>query len=82
MFVVSSPRIRRTQIIDKRHLVCPGGPKMQHLIGTTPLVVVHHGQYNTSEGVREPQLDVDDSFMDMSLAVGDLSLKVVQNSKR
>lgn len=74
------------QIIDKRNQVIPGGVTVQKLIGTTPLVVKHLGQYvdgsvdGSWQAARD--FDVDDSFNDMSIAVGDVSVQVVQNSKQ
>lgn len=58
---------------------------MQKLIGTTPLLVKHHSvrRYGDSSASQRAasDFDVDDSFNDMSLAVGDISVQVVHNSK-
>lgn len=75
------------QIIDRRDQVIPGGSSIQKLIGLTPLLVEHHGHASVEGGARrrhlmDEEFGVDDSFNDLSLAAGDVSVQVVRNSNR
>lgn len=70
------------QIIDRRDQVIPGGASVQKLIGQTPLLVEHQGHANRRRFVDDDEFGVDDSFNDLSLAVGDVSVQVVRNSNR
>lgn len=62
----------------------PGGEKVQKLIGNnTPTVVKHEGRYKSGVNVRINADDtVDESFANLSVASGDVSIRVVKDLNR
>lgn len=78
------------QVYDHRDVKkIPGGPKMQNLLGTSPTVTVHQGHVRNQDRFRafpKGQLNEtalsEQSFADLSLFAGDVSLQVVEEVKR
>lgn len=62
----------------------PGGEKVHKLIGNhTPTVIKHEGRFKSYANVAINADDtVDDSFMNLSVASGDVSIQVVKNVNR
>lgn len=68
----------------------PGGAKMQSMIAhTTPTVTVHQGHFKSTDRTRAfPSNSLNDtalseqSFADLSLISGDVSVQVVEGVKR
>lgn len=54
---------------------------MQKLIGNQPLVIRHDGKVK-SNNPTHANLPVEDSFADLSMASGDISVQVVQDVHR
>lgn len=67
----------------------PGGAKMHNLLRKSPTITVHHGHVKTHDrpmvfqnnSINDTALS-DQSFADLSLISGDVSLQVVEGVKR
>lgn len=75
----------KSQMYDARTPVkMPGGEKVHKLIGNhTPTVIKHEGRFKSYANVPINADDtVDDSFANLSVASGDVSIQVVKNVHR
>uniref|UniRef100_A0A336M0J8 CSON009583 protein n=1 Tax=Culicoides sonorensis TaxID=179676 RepID=A0A336M0J8_CULSO len=80
--VISAPK---SQVYDARTPIkMPGGDKVHKLIGNhTPTVVKHEGRFKSYTNVQINANDtVDESFANLSVASGDVSIQVVKNVNR
>ncbi|XP_062547561.1 uncharacterized protein LOC134213053 isoform X2 [Armigeres subalbatus] len=80
--VVSS---RGAHVLDERNPVrIPGGEKMHKLLNNSPTLVVRHEgrlKYQRETQLTEDSV-VDDSLADLSLASGDISVRVLKDVRR
>ncbi|XP_001654564.2 uncharacterized protein LOC5573393 isoform X1 [Aedes aegypti] len=80
--VVSS---RGAHVLDERNPVrIPGGEKMHKLLNNSPTLVVRHEgrlRYQRETQLTEDSV-VDDSMADLSLASGDISVRVLKDVRR
>lgn len=72
---------------DTRNTKIPGGAKVQKILGSTPVLIRHDGQ--SSNIMRhaprhrpDDSFTVDDSFADLSLVPGDVSVQVIRQVER
>ena len=77
------------QIIDQRTTPkIPGGKKVHNLLGnSSPTVTVHKGHVKSGKGIFHDNTFDDtklseQSFADLSLMTGDVSIQVVEGVKR
>lgn len=69
------------QIIDAKTQKIPGGEKLNRIIGQIPSVISHEGRIHSGSPIKRT-VPVDDSFANMSVMSGDISVQVVRDVKR
>lgn len=69
------------QVIDATKQKIPGGEKLNRIIGQIPSVISHTGRIHSGSPLKR-NLPVDDSFANMSVMSGDISVQVVRDVKR
>lgn len=77
--------MQKSKIYDARTPIkMPGGEKVHKLIGNhTPTVIKHEGHFKSYANVPINADDtVDDSFVNLSVASGDVSIQIVKNVNR
>lgn len=87
---ISGLKCISSKVFDHRNpVVTPGGAKVHSLIGNTaPTVTIHQGHVKTQNRQMVFQNSIDDtafseqSFADLSLISGDVSVQIVEGAKR
>lgn len=69
------------QVIDAKKQKIPGGEKLNRIIGQMPCVISHTGRIHSGSPFKRP-VPVDDSFANLSVMSGDISVQVVRDVKR
>lgn len=77
-FFTSSEQQR---VIDEKFQKIPGGEKLNRIIGQIPSVISHQGRIHSDSPVKR-MVPIDDSFANMSVMSGDISVQVVRDVKR
>lgn len=70
------------QIVDNRHIVTPGGKSVQKLIGNAPLIIRHDGRLKSNLPASNRVEQQEESFSDLSMMSGDISVQVVRDVNR
>lgn len=72
------------QMYDNRTIKMPGGASVQRLVGDVPYAIKHEGRIQMGIANHQPQQQpqINDSFADLSIMPGDLSIQVVKNVER
>lgn len=73
---------RVLQIVDNRRIVTPGGKSVQKLIGNAPLVIRHDGRLKSNLPASKRLEEPEESFSDLSIMSGDISVQVVHDVNR
>lgn len=77
-FFTSSEQQR---VIDEKFQKIPGGEKLNRIIGQIPSVISHQGRIHSGSPVKRPA-PIDESFANVSVMSGDISVQVVRDVKR
>ncbi len=78
-FFTSSEQQR---VIDEKFQKIPGGEKLTRIIGQMPSVISHQGRIHSGSPITKRILPVDESFANVSVMSGDISVQVVRDVKR
>lgn len=77
-FFTSSEQQR---VIDEKFQKIPGGEKLNRIIGQMPSVISHQGRIHSGSPMKR-SVPIDDSFANVSVMSGDISVQVVRDVKR
>lgn len=77
-FFTSSEQQR---VIDEKFQKIPGGEKLNRIIGQIPSVISHQGRIHSGSPMKRI-VPIDESFANMSVMSGDISVQVVRDVKR
>lgn len=80
-FFTSSEQQR---VIDEKFQKIPGGEKLNRIIGQMPSVISHQGRIHSDSQIKPKKriFPIDDSFANVSVMSGDISVQVVRDVKR
>lgn len=80
--VIDNIFLQFPQIVDNRHIVTPGGKSVQKLIGNAPLIIRHDGRLKSNLPASNRVEQQEESFSDLSMMSGDISVQVVRDVNR
>lgn len=69
------------RVIDEKFQKIPGGEKLTRIIGQMPSVISHQGRIHSGSPMKRT-VPIDESFANMSVMSGDISVQVVRDVKR
>lgn len=72
---------QQQRVIDEKFQKIPGGEKLNRIIGQMPSVISHQGRVHSGNPVKRI-VSTDDSFANVSIMSGDVSVQVVRDVKR
>ncbi|KAG4068074.1 hypothetical protein HA402_011407 [Bradysia odoriphaga] len=72
---------QQQRVIDEKIQKIPGGVKLNRIIGQMPSVISHQGRIHSGNPVKRI-VPTDDSFANVSVMSGDISVQVVRDVKR
>lgn len=72
---------QQQRVIDEKFQKIPGGEKLNRIIGQMPSVISHQGRIKSDSPMKRT-VPIDDSFANVSVMSGDISVQVVRDVKR